>query len=64
MGISAIALTEGITRVTKSVTDRERPNAQNNASFPSGHASAASVRATLAAANLKISQKKSVPNEE
>ena len=52
VGISAIALTEGITRVTKSVTDRERPNAQNNASLPSGHASAASVRATLAAANL------------
>ena len=52
VGISAIALTEGITSLTKSVTDRERPNGRNNASFPSGHASAASVRATLAAANL------------
>ena len=52
VGISAMAITEGITSVTKSATDRERPNRRNNASFPSGHASAASVRATLAAANL------------
>ena len=52
VGISAMAINDGITRATKSITDRERPNGQNNSSFPSGHASSAAVRATLAATNL------------
>ena len=52
VGISAMAVSDGLTQATKSITNRERPNGQNNSSFPSGHASGASVRMTLAAANL------------
>jgi hypothetical protein len=52
VGISAMTLSDGITQAGKSLTKRERPNGQNNSSFPSGHASGAAVRTTLAAANV------------
>lgn len=52
VGVGAMAITEGITRAGKSLSKRERPNGQNDESFPSGHASNATVRYTLAATNL------------
>ena len=52
VGMSAMAITEGITRAGKSLSNRERPNGQDDKSFPSGHASNATVRYTLAAANV------------
>jgi membrane-associated phospholipid phosphatase len=52
VGIGAIYLNRGITDGLKSVTNRERPDRTNDRSFPSGHASSSSVRATLAAENL------------
>jgi hypothetical protein len=52
VGIGSIYLNRGITDGLKSVTSRQRPDRSNDRSFPSGHASSSSVRATLAAENV------------
>jgi len=52
VGLLAIGLNDGITEGLKSLNDRERPDKTGSDSFPSKHASEASVRATLAARNL------------
>ena len=52
VGIGTMYLNRGITDGLKSVTNRERPDRTNDRSFPSGHASNSSVRATLAVENL------------
>lgn len=49
---AAIAMTNMSTSVLKMRTDRLRPDAADRRSFPSGHASRATVAATLAARNL------------
>ena len=52
VGIGTMALNDSITRGIKDITNRERPNGQDDKSFPSGHASSATTRAALAAANV------------
>ena len=49
---SSIVLTGGISEGLKSLTDRTRPNGENDNSFPSGHASQAAVRSYWARTNL------------
>jgi membrane-associated phospholipid phosphatase len=48
-GLGAAAATDGITVLVKDATDRTRPDASNDLSFPSGHASGSAVAAALAA---------------
>ncbi len=52
VGGATIGITSGVTKGLKSITDRERPNEDDNRSFPSSHASGASSRATMTVANL------------
>ena len=52
VGIGTVALNHSVTRGIKNIAGRERPNGQDDKSFPSGHASNAMTRATLAAANV------------
>ena len=52
IGVGTMALNNEITQGLKSAAGRERPNARDDRSFPSGHASNASTAATLAVANL------------
>lgn len=52
VGIGAISSTTLATTVIKTTARRERPNAQNDKSMPSGHSSSAAVHARLAALNL------------
>jgi membrane-associated phospholipid phosphatase len=52
VGAGAAGLTEGVTLILKEGAQRRRPDGSNRLSFPSGHASSAAVRATLAARNL------------
>jgi len=56
LGTGTIALNNSITQGLKSAVGRERPNGQNDRSFPSGHASDAATGATLAVANLAYLQ--------
>ena len=42
----------GVTRNLKSLSERERPSGQNNRSFPSGHATNASIQAQMANLNV------------
>jgi membrane-associated phospholipid phosphatase len=51
-GLAAIQINHAITEGLKSVTDRKRPDKDANDSFPSLHASEASIAATLAARNI------------
>jgi membrane-associated phospholipid phosphatase len=51
--VAAIGATSFSTRTLKSVAGRERPNAADLKSFPSGHASSAAVHARLATINLE-----------
>lgn len=51
-GLVAIELNRGISNGLKSITDRKRPDIDENNSFPSLHASEASIAATLAARNI------------
>jgi len=50
--VGAVQLSNLATSVLKSVTDRERPDGEDDRSFPSGHASQSSARATLACRNV------------
>ena len=52
LGAATIALNNGITQAVKSMAGRDRPNARDDRSFPSGHASNAATAATLGVANL------------
>lgn len=52
VGAVTLTLEREITSGLKSLTDRERPDGSNERSFPSGHATRASVAATLAMHNL------------
>jgi membrane-associated phospholipid phosphatase len=52
VGAAAVAATHGTTTLLKQATHRTRPDQSNRRSFPSGHASSAAVRATLASKNL------------
>lgn len=52
VGAGAVTLNHYVTKGLKSTTGRERPNGRNDASFPSGHTSAAATTATLASTNL------------
>jgi hypothetical protein len=52
IGFAAELTTDALTDGIKAATDRQRPNGINHASFPSGHASAAAVSATLASDNI------------
>ena len=51
--LGARGLTGSATSLIKDVTDRERPDRDNDRSFPSGHASGASSGATLANRNIQ-----------
>lgn len=48
----AIGATQGLTGVTKDAISRDRPNQENDNSFPSGHSSSAFAYATLSNRNL------------
>lgn len=48
----AVQVNNLATSFLKSVTDRERPDGEDDRSFPSGHASQSSARATLACRNV------------
>jgi membrane-associated phospholipid phosphatase len=48
----ALVVTDGATGVIKSVTGRERPDASNSSSFPSGHASQTATMARMACFNV------------
>lgn len=49
----ALGVTGGLTIALKDITNRERPDREDDKSFPSGHASIASSAATLANRNLR-----------
>jgi hypothetical protein len=53
VGAGAVGVTEGVTLSLKEGAQRRRPDRSDRLSFPSGHASSAAVRATLAARNLE-----------
>jgi membrane-associated phospholipid phosphatase len=53
VGASAIAATIGTTTLLKEATDRDRPLGQDDDSFPSGHASLASVSGRLTHETLR-----------
>jgi membrane-associated phospholipid phosphatase len=53
VGVGALVTTSGITSGLKSLTSRERPNGEDDRSFPSGHASTAAVMGTLTVRNLQ-----------
>ena len=48
-----VKTTRGITSGLKSLTQRERPNESNDRSFPSGHATSASIQAQMANLNVE-----------
>jgi hypothetical protein len=50
---AAVATTGFITNSVKDLSDRERPNGDDSASFPSGHTSSSAVHTRLASRNLR-----------
>lgn len=50
--VSAAAVATGTTRLLKDATNRERPNGEDDESFPSGHTTSSAVFGRLAAENL------------
>lgn len=52
VGLAAIGINDLVTLGLKDLANKERPDRSNRNSFPSGHASQAASRATLAAKNL------------
>jgi len=53
VGFAAYGLTSATTGILKDSTNRERPNSQNDRSFPSAHASQSAVYAILADRNVR-----------
>ena len=53
VGLAAIAVTDGESRMLKDVTARERPNGQDEQSMPSSHASRSAVLTQLTERNLE-----------
>lgn len=53
VGIAAVSATVALTNGLKDATDRERPNGDDSASFPSGHTSSSAVHTRLASRNLR-----------
>jgi PAP2 superfamily len=53
VGIAAVSSTVLVTNGLKDVSNRERPNGDDSASFPSGHTSASAVHTRLASRNLQ-----------
>lgn len=51
VAMAGIEITRGLTERIKDMADRQRPNGENDKSFPSGHASQAFAAATFASAN-------------
>jgi membrane-associated phospholipid phosphatase len=56
VGLGAIAATSVVTTGLKSVTNRTRPNGENDESFPSGHTSHSAVLTGLAHDNLAATE--------
>jgi membrane-associated phospholipid phosphatase len=53
VGVAAVASTVAVTRTLKTAVDRERPNGEDDESFPSGHTSTSAVHTRLASRNLQ-----------
>ncbi len=53
VGVAAVSSTVLVTNGLKDAADRERPNGDDSASFPSGHTSASAVHTRLASRNLR-----------
>lgn len=53
LGFSAVAVTQGVTEGLKISVGRERPNGEDDKSFPSGHSSGAAATAQVARHNLR-----------
>ena len=53
VGVAAVSSTGAITQALKGSVDRERPDASDRESFPSGHTSASAVHTRLASRNLR-----------
>jgi hypothetical protein len=53
VGAAAVSTTVLLTNGLKDATDRERPNGDDSASFPSGHTSSSAVHTRLASRNLQ-----------
>ena len=53
VGVAAVSATVAITRSLKTGIGRERPNGQDDESFPSGHTSSSAVHTRLASRNLQ-----------
>ncbi|MFL6619601.1 MAG: phosphatase PAP2 family protein [Povalibacter sp.] len=51
--VAAVAATGFVTSTVKDWSDRERPNGDDSASFPSGHTSSSAVHTRLASRNLR-----------
>ncbi|HSD53457.1 MAG TPA: phosphatase PAP2 family protein [Burkholderiales bacterium] len=51
---AAVASTVAITRGLKTTVDRDRPNGEDDESFPSGHTSSSAVHTRLASRNLRF----------
>lgn len=51
--VAAIATTTGLTQTLKSAVGRERPNGEDDRSFPSGHTAVTAVHSRLASRNLQ-----------
>lgn len=54
VGLAARGLTSASTQALKHAVGRERPNGEDDLSFPSGHTSATSVNSRLASRNLQV----------
>lgn len=53
VGVAAVSSTGALTQALKGAVDRERPDASDRESFPSGHTSASAVHTRLASRNLQ-----------
>lgn len=53
VGVAAVSATGAITQTLKTGADRERPDASDRESFPSGHTSSSAVHTRLASRNLR-----------
>jgi hypothetical protein len=53
VGVAAVSTTGAMTQALKGAVDRQRPDASDRESFPSGHTSASAVHTRLASRNLQ-----------